>query len=169
MSRRRPPEYARSSEFGRSIKPKEFLKGFLPKGISHKIEVDYRKALLRDEGTSTLTSPMTTGGVATTDGGTIYSSWTSKSIKLTGKFEPSTWSTGLTSLSTGSRAWSWKPDTLPADLSDEEHQMVVDAICEQVATHPIPARPYTWVYSPSTTSTTTWSSYDVGTVIYDEK
>jgi len=189
MSKRRPPEYRRLAEFGSSGKPKELLKGFLPKGISHKLEVDHRRALLTDTTYTARSGPITAidTGIAT-GSGTVYRSGTYKTI---GVFEPSkvwtstgTWSAPLSggTVSSGGvtsgkwttlagTGWTFAPDKL-SELSDEDQAIVAEAICEQVATHPIPVLtvPRSVTYWPlgGTTTTSSWPEW-TGSLTYDEK
>lgn len=147
-------------------KPKPLLEGYLGKAISATMEVDKRKDLYKTFADSIKTSTTASGGVATTDGGTVYPSfWTKTATTSFG-----TWS----SSTAGTTGWSigFDPSVVkPAHLTPAQQEMIQDAIAQQLA-NPSPNQRYrliglaagiTGIGSVTTAGTTDWS------LTYDEK
>lgn len=158
-----------AERFGKSLKPKEFLKGYLkPKKISAEMEADPREGFLRKA---------VAESIATGDGGTMWpaikgslrasSTWTGTGASLYGgTASGSGWSGGLSSTSFGS-SFTYKSYFEECGLSDYHQDILMKAICDKIATEgvaPAGSRYITFGAGGLGVTTTGWTA----SVSYDE-
>jgi hypothetical protein len=132
----------------------------IPTAIIAEMEADWRAGLR-----STPYKP-----IATTDGGTMWSTSTStstatsKTMHTLGSIYATTGTgTGSSIFPSGTKSWSFTPISTPASkparLNKQQREMVMDAIAEQLV-HP--PRGHTWI--PFAGHTSTYGSLVIGTV-----